>query len=279
MIEDQDSGKMIQVKILFVDDEKNILNALKRVFHNQQYQIFTANSGEEGLLLLEKGLDVQIVISDYRMPGMHGVDFLQKVCLQWPETVRMVLSGISDISAVIAAVNEGQVYKFIYKPWNDDELKITVANAAEKYLLQFRNGQLTEELRQKNEQLVRANSSLGRIVAENTSHLVFQGKIFRTSHLLLSYLPVAVIGLNANKEIVVCNRNSARLLGVNEISVIGDDSGKVFNKQLSAFAEEISEKGKACRVLTINGADIKARGLVVKSGKESFISLLLGEEF
>lgn len=278
MTNDQDRLEMPQVKILCVDDEQSVLNALKRVFLDQQYQLFTAISGEEGLLLLEKGLDAQIVISDYRMPGMHGVDFLQQVCLKWPDTVRMVLSGYADISAVVAAVNEGQIYRFISKPWNDEELIITFANAVEKYYLQLKYKQLTKELTLKNEQLERANSTLGRFIAENTSHHEFRNRVFRTSHLVLASLPIGVIGLNANHEIEVCNKIGARLLGVNEIGVIGEESRRVFPEQLSAFAEEVLKSGNASRLLTINGAEVMARGLVVKDGKESYISLLLGEE-
>lgn len=277
MMEDLERGETSQAKILFVDDEKHVLTALKRIFLDQPYQVFTASSGAEGLLLLETEPDVQVVISDYRMPGMHGVDFLQKVRLQWPGTVRMVLSGYADISSVVAAVNEGQIYKFIHKPWDDDELRIAVANAAEKFSLQSKNRLLTVELKRMNEQLVRGNSSLSRIVAENTSNLVFQNKIYRSSHLILANLPAAVIGLNADNEIAVCNRNGAALLGVNEIAVIGDNRRKVFSEQLNAFAEEVLENGKACRVLTVNGADLKARGLVVKSGAESFVSLMFDE--
>src|SRR6185369_1327491 len=146
-----------QTRILCVDDERNVLRSLERIFLDEDYLILTAGSGEEGLELLNEGPQVQVVISDYRMPGMNGVDFLKEVYRRHPETLRIVLSGYADTAAVVSAVNEGQIYKFIPKPWNDDELRVTVAKALEHFASQRRNLQLTEELRQRNEELQELN--------------------------------------------------------------------------------------------------------------------------
>ncbi len=123
------------IRILCVDDEAGVLKAVKRVFENEPYEVLTAASGKEGLKVLEEAMPVHVVIADYRMPQMDGVEFLRRVYHSWPDTVRMVLSGFADTSTVIAAINEGQIYKFIIKPWNNDELRITVANAIERYVL------------------------------------------------------------------------------------------------------------------------------------------------
>ena len=124
------------VTILCVDDEANVLKSLKRLFLDEDYEILTAESGSEGLVLLEQRQQpVQVVISDYRMPEMDGVAFFKEVHDRWPDTVRIVLSGYADTAAVVAAINEGQVYRFIPKPWNDDELKVTIAKAVDLYFL------------------------------------------------------------------------------------------------------------------------------------------------
>ncbi|RJX26231.1 MAG: response regulator [Desulfurivibrio sp.] len=122
-----------QVKILLVDDEPNVLRALKRLFIDEDYEIITAASGEEGLSMLEKEYPVQLILSDYQMPSMDGVDFLKRVCQKWPQTIRIVLSGYADMATIVAALNEGQIYKFIAKPWDDNELKVTIAKAIEVY--------------------------------------------------------------------------------------------------------------------------------------------------
>jgi two-component system NtrC family sensor kinase len=137
-----------EIKILCVDDEQNVLNALKRLFIDNDYSIFTAVSGQEGLNILEQE-HAQIIISDYRMPGMNGVEFLKEVCNLRPDTVRIVLSGYADAAAIVSAINEGQIYKFVPKPWNDDELRVTVANAIERYFLYKKNKELGAELQKK----------------------------------------------------------------------------------------------------------------------------------
>ncbi|MBZ0157353.1 MAG: response regulator [Alphaproteobacteria bacterium] len=160
-----------RVKILCVDDDGNVLKSIRRLFLDDDYTILTAPSGEEGLRVLRDEMPVPLVISDYRMPGMNGVEFLKEVCREWPDTVRVVLSGYADTSAVVTAINEGQIYKFIPKPWNDDELRITVANALERYFLQQRNAQLAGELKEKNAVLRELNEGLERLVEERTAEL------------------------------------------------------------------------------------------------------------
>jgi two-component system NtrC family sensor kinase len=154
-----------EIKLLFVDDEQNVINALKRLFLDCDYTIFSATSGQEGLKVLEQE-NIQIVISDYRMPNMNGVEFLKEVCKHWSQTVRIVLSGYADTTSVVEAINEGQIYKFVPKPWNDDELKVTIANAVETYSLIKKNEELTNELREKNEELTRLNKQLMKSLEE-----------------------------------------------------------------------------------------------------------------
>jgi len=154
-----------EIKILCVDDEQNVLNSLKRLFFDSDYTIFSATSGQEGLKVLEQE-NVQVVISDYRMPNMNGVEFLKEVCKHWSQTVRIVLSGYADTTSVVEAINEGQIYKFVPKPWNDDELKVTIANAVERYFLVKKNTELNNELREKNEELTRLNKQLMKSLEE-----------------------------------------------------------------------------------------------------------------
>jgi two-component system NtrC family sensor kinase len=131
-----------QIRILFVDDERNVLRSLQRIFLDEDYEILTASSGAEGIAVLQSITPIQLIISDYRMPKMNGVDFLREVCNRWPETIRIVLSGYADTASIVSAINEGYIYKFIAKPWNEDELKITIVNAIESYYLDKENKQL-----------------------------------------------------------------------------------------------------------------------------------------
>ena len=108
--------------LLIVDDEDNILAALTRLLRREGYSILRANSGKEGLELL-KDNHVGVIMSDQRMPEMTGVEFLSQVKDLYPDTVRMVLSGYTDLNSVTDAINKGAIYKFLTKPWDDELLK------------------------------------------------------------------------------------------------------------------------------------------------------------
>ena len=141
---------MHKPKVLYVDDEENNLIVFKSSFR-RYYDIHLSKSGAEGLEILEEN-DIDVIITDQRMPGMTGVEFLQ----QLPEdllAIRMVLTGFSDVAAIIDAINSGKVYRYITKPWDRDELKITIDNAIEALRLRKKNQLLIQELQQANEQL------------------------------------------------------------------------------------------------------------------------------
>jgi two-component system NtrC family sensor kinase len=149
-----------QIRLLFVDDEENILRSIERLFLDADYTILTATSGEEGLAILGSSEPIHVVVSDYRMPGMNGVEFLRQAARRRPDSIRIVLSGYADTPAVIGAINEGGIYKFISKPWNDDELRITIANAATLYFLQRRIAELVRAVKVKDDEIARLREEL-----------------------------------------------------------------------------------------------------------------------
>lgn len=112
-------------KILFVDDEDGILNTLKRSLRKEPYNITTTNCVDEALNILNK-YQFDLVISDYRMPKMNGIEFLGVVKVRYPNTTRVMLSGYADPDIIIQAINDGEVFKFIKKPWDIVELKKTI---------------------------------------------------------------------------------------------------------------------------------------------------------
>ena len=117
-----------KVKVLFVDDDERVLNALRMLFRDI-YDVSTANGAEAALQML-KSTAPQIVVSDQRMPGMAGVELLREVRKQMPRTVRILLTGYSDLAAMVGSINEGEVFRFVKKPWDNDEIKETLAEAA-----------------------------------------------------------------------------------------------------------------------------------------------------
>ena len=118
--------------VLFVDDEQNILNAMKRIFIEDDIQILTNTSGHEALETL-KNNSVSVIVSDNLMPEMNGIEFLIKARVLAPDAVRIMLTGYADIQSAIDAINKGEVYKFINKPWDDDELRNVIFEAINRY--------------------------------------------------------------------------------------------------------------------------------------------------
>lgn len=157
-------------RVLCVDDEPNILSALRRLFRQSGYVVEVAGSGSEGLAALERaGFD--LVISDMRMPEMDGAQFLEQVRKRWPETVRILLTGYSDIGSTIEAINKGQIFRYVSKPWDDDDLRLTVRHALERKALEREKLRLEALTARQNEELREINASLERKVAERTAEL------------------------------------------------------------------------------------------------------------
>jgi putative nucleotidyltransferase with HDIG domain len=168
-------------RILCVDDEPSILSALKRVFRPHGYTILTATSGKDGLALLEQE-PVDLVISDMRMPEMDGAQFLERVFAGWPATKRILLTGYADASATIAAINLGKIWRYVAKPWNDDELVLTVQQALAHRNLMEENARLTRLTQQQNAELKELNAGLEQKVAQRTAQLAEALKSLETAH-------------------------------------------------------------------------------------------------
>jgi type II secretory ATPase GspE/PulE/Tfp pilus assembly ATPase PilB-like protein/FixJ family two-component response regulator len=129
--------------LLLVDDEDSVLHALRRIFLEENYEIRLARSAEDAIQVLEAE-KVHLVVTDHRMPGMTGAQFLREVRRRWPETIRIMLTGHADVQSILGAVNEGAVYKFVTKPWNDDDIRLSVSLALQQYVLLQENKRLRE---------------------------------------------------------------------------------------------------------------------------------------
>jgi type II secretory ATPase GspE/PulE/Tfp pilus assembly ATPase PilB-like protein/FixJ family two-component response regulator/RNA polymerase subunit RPABC4/transcription elongation factor Spt4 len=153
-------------RILFVDDEPNVLKSMLRIFRQENYGLLTAGSAQEALSKLSQN-QVQVVISDHRMPEMNGTDLLREIKKRYPAIIRIMLTGYADVDAVMGAVNDGAVYKFITKPWNDDDLRLTVSLALEQYDLIQEN----KTLKRKTSAQKKEIKHLSRFVEVHRSHL------------------------------------------------------------------------------------------------------------
>ena len=175
--------------ILYVDDEENNLTSFRAALR-RYYHIFTAQSGAEGMDIISKN-DIHIIVTDQRMPNMTGVQFLQHIPDE-PDNIRMILTGFSDMEAIIEAINTGKVYRYITKPWDKDELKITIDNALEAVRLRRDNKHLVSELLENNEKL--EEKVRQRTIEIEKKSMQLEAEKSKSDQLLLNILPEEIAG-------------------------------------------------------------------------------------
>jgi len=156
--------------VLCVDDEQNILSSLRRLLRPEGYKLLFANNGIEGLEVM-KSEPVDLIISDMRMPEMDGAKFLTEVSQHWPDTIRILLTGYSDMTSTIDAINKGNIYKYISKPWEDNDIKLSIRRALEQKNLEAERKRLEDLTRKQNKELVDLNSNLELKVKQRTGEI------------------------------------------------------------------------------------------------------------
>ena len=156
---------MSQYTVVMVDDEQNILQALKRCFRRELYTVVCAGSGAEGLKLVSATPNIAVIVSDQRMPEMNGSEFLTRSREIAPDAIRMLLTGYSDMETTVAAMNEGGASHYIGKPWEDSALLQTVRDGVRHYHLMIENRRQQEAINQKNAEL---HELLNRLAQQNS---------------------------------------------------------------------------------------------------------------
>jgi response regulator RpfG family c-di-GMP phosphodiesterase len=239
-------------RVLLVDDEESILAALCRLLRREPYEILTARQADEALALLA-AQPVQLVIADHRMPGRSGTALLREVQQRWPDTIRIVLSGYSEVKAIIAAINDGAIYKFITKPWNDEELKLHVRRALEQAALRAENARLTAAITQQNQQLRKLNRLLDQKAADASQGLT-------CAQTLLETVEVGIVAIDGEGLVVAANLRAAELLTGAPGAFLGLSARAVFPAALHA-ALPTGASGAAARqgAFTLAGARLQWR--------------------
>ena len=139
------------ISVLYIDDEPHNLLSFRAAFR-RDFKVFTAESPTEGKKMLEEN-HIHVILSDQRMPGMTGIEFFESIQRAFPDPIRILITGYTDINAVIDAINRGQVYKYLTKPWNESDIKNFVEKAYEVYKLRKDNETLTNKLIDANHKL------------------------------------------------------------------------------------------------------------------------------
>ena len=219
--------------LLCIDDEPNILNALKRLLRKEDFNLLTASSGKAGLQILAEN-EVHVVVSDQRMPEMNGTEFLKEVKAAYPDIIRIILTGYTDVDSISEAINEGHLYKFFLKPWNDQNLKLEIRQAMEQYDLIKDNKRLHDQVFQKNEELKKVNENLEQIILERTQSLEFQNRALQISHAILDDIPLPILGVSSEMMVVMANKAARQKMGHDRQIDVGDSVVDCFDETIEA---------------------------------------------
>ncbi|MDN5201726.1 hybrid sensor histidine kinase/response regulator [Fulvivirgaceae bacterium BMA10] len=198
---------MKKYNILYVDDEQNNIIVFKNAFF-RHYNIYTALSGEEGLKIINEN-EIHLVITDQKMAGMSGVEFLEKIVNTHPETVRMILTAYSDIDFIMRAINKCGIYQYILKPWDSRELKLIIDNALKSYQLKRNNEQLIDDLKKANESLEEKVRVRTKKLNQNNELLQKTNEIKDKLFTIISHdLKIPMASLNVLMEVLVQSKDN-----------------------------------------------------------------------
>jgi FixJ family two-component response regulator len=197
-------------RVVIVDDEVPILHAVGRLMAFESFALVSATTGAEALARLAEN-DTAVLLADYHLDDMDGVDLLRQVRKISPDTSRILFSGDIDVELLRGAVNAGEVYRFIAKPWNDDELLMAVRHGIERWQLVRRNRALHHETEEQNRRLSRFADELEVTVAARTEDLELRNRALSLSQEALDHLPVVVLGLAPDGCVAMLNALGRRL--------------------------------------------------------------------
>jgi len=219
-----------QRTLLLVDDEDSIVASLKRLLRRDGYRIVTANSGAQGLQrLAEESVDV--IVSDQRMPGMTGVEFLRRAKALYPETVRIVLSGYTELQSITDAINEGAIYKFLTKPWDDERLGGHIAEAFTHKEMADENRRLGSAVIVANHELSEVNERLQGLLSTQRERINREESSLTATREILDNIPAAVLGIDLEGMIAFVNADAELLFGPDKV-VLGCNAEDVLSAEL-----------------------------------------------
>jgi response regulator RpfG family c-di-GMP phosphodiesterase len=231
-------------KVLFIDDEVNILRTIKRIFHGKPFKLVLADSAQKAFEFMQSNT-VHVVVSDMRMPGMSGSEFLAKVAKDFPQTYRIVLSGFADLESTLEVVNNGQIHRFLQKPWDNQELINAVEYGITQCRLKSENTRLLKLTAEQNKQLSSVNSTLEEKVEQRTKQLKIALNESEQSMSSVKKVVYNLVSINPH-----CSGAFAK--SVSKIAVdIAQEMG--VNKKL---LEDISFAGSICEIGMV-GLDAK----------------------
>ena len=215
-------------RLLIVDDEANIQRSIKRICRSKGYKVLFASNAEEALALMER-TPIEVVVSDQLMPGMNGTEMFAKIKETFPDTVRILLTGFTALEGIATAINDGAVFKILFKPWDDNQLLQVLDEAFQFNGMRESNRQLTEELKA-------LNKDLEQLVEAKTRELSLNVKRLQVSQYLFEVLPNIMIGISDDLIVVEANKVAREVF--HKGGLVGLPVVQVLPIEISKFVEE-----------------------------------------
>ena len=265
--------------LLFVDDEKSVLKALKRSFIDDEYKILTAENAQEAFDLLARNR-VSLIISDHQMPGVTGTEFLSKVRDRDPATIRILLTGAADAKTVMAAIDNGVLYKYVTKPWDDDELRLAVKLALVQYdllrentKLRLKSGQQEQEIDKLRRFVSTSCSPLGSVLIDKGLILPAQYdmvKKYCTQNNIVLFRALIELGMLSDQDLLKVIQNES---GADTISI---DPSALSKDMTQVVSQEISESGCLVPLRSEGNTLVLAMADVLDLSRVDYLSFVTG---
>lgn len=241
-----DAESSAKPTVLLVDDEESILSALRRLLRREPFHILTASGGQAGLDELARNR-VDVIVSDQRMPGMSGIEFLRRAKELYPDTVRIVLSGYADLQSITDAINEGAIYKFLSKPWDDDQIKAEIAEAFRRKAEHDAERGSRHDAMVANAQLTQINVRLQDAVVEQRRRAELGETALAAVQEIINCLPTPLLGVDADGLLVFANSAATRRFGARPL--LGANLAEALPPAVAAL---LADNGGDCH-LAIDG--------------------------
>lgn len=252
---------MSEPTLLLVDDEQPILNALYRLLRKEPYRVLTATNADEALAILDREEEVQVVVSDFRMPGMNGIELLREVKQRFPDAVRCILSGYADGHVIMDSINVGEVYRFLPKPWDDDELTGMLNDCFEHHRQVSGLEGPVAQMRAQNEELRAINELLEKTVERRAQSL-------QLSQEILDKLPIPILAVGHDGTIVLINGAVDALMPEGAPPPLGYQLGDVFPADIVERVKEYLSEGESGSLgaCTLNNEDYRVDLRILSEG-------------
>lgn len=250
--------------VLVVDDEANVASSISRLLQDHGYTVLTADDGESALSLLAEQDNISVIISDQRMPKMTGSELLATVASEYPEVKRILLTGYADFESVRDAVNHGRIFRFLMKPWDDEELVTCVEQGTHYYLVSKENKRLHEELEL-------AKQNLEHRIEQRTRVLNMNIRSLERYERIVEKIPMGILCVSGDGMIVLSNQAFVNIFGFHS-AIEGMPYEKVLPEPLHDLISAFENNRRAC--LTVEGKPLTARTQLLEAHQTSFGKLL-----